>query len=601
MTVSPVFVVAPPGAGGAELAAALMHSPDAVTLDGDPYTAVPKLHPGRRGWDSARLVRQDVRPAIVEKLQAAWAAHDGESRVVGCWDDLPLQVAFLARVFPAARFVHLERHPTPAIGSALRGWEAGTAITQPELPDWPGPPWSFTLTPQWRNLAGRPLPEIVADQWRQATETAVADLSSLDPRRWTSVRHADLAAEPEQTIDRVCAFLGLDSSGSVSAYAGPSDPSREFLDRAAGVVPHETAARAFSVLSDRARGKPAPAPGSPFRSTATNNFASLLAKSGSSVLVTTYQTGRLLVLRERDGELNTHLRSFESPMGLAHRDGRLAMGTKSQVWTFTDMPRLARSLEPKGHHDAAFAPRSVHFTGDIRVHDLAWAGGELWAVATRFSTLVTFDGHNSFVPRWRPPFITELAPEDRCHLNGMCVIDDRVRYVTMLGTSNEAGGWRPDKAHGGAIMDVESGEFVATGLSMPHSPRWYQGKLWVLESGEGGLCTVDLASGKVTTVARLPGFTRGVAFIGRYALVGLSEVREANTFGGLPLTARLENRECGVWIVDTETGETMGYLRFDDAVEEIFEVALLPGIRFPDVLEPGAPELLNAFAVPGPT
>jgi uncharacterized protein (TIGR03032 family) len=145
---------------------------------------------------------------------------------------------------------------------------------------------------------------------------------------------------------------------------------------------------------------------------------------------------------------------------------------------------------------------------------------------------------------------------------------------------------------------VETNEFVATGLSMPHSPRWHQGKLWVLESGEGGLCTVDLATGKVTTIARLPGFTRGLAFAGRYALVGLSEVREANTFGGLPLTARLENRECGVWIVDTETGETMGFLRFDDVVEEIFDVALLPGIRFPDVLEPGAPELLNAFALP---
>jgi uncharacterized protein (TIGR03032 family) len=322
--------------------------------------------------------------------------------------------------------------------------------------------------------------------------------------------------------------------------------------------------------------------------------------TGSSVLVSTYQTGRLLVLRERDGELNTHFRSFESPMGIAYRDGRLAMGTKSQVWTFSSMPRLAAKLEPEGRHDAAFVPRTVQFTGDIRVHDIAWAQGELWAVATRFSTLVTFDGQNSFVPRWRPPFISALAPEDRCHLNGLCVVDDRVRYVTLLGTSDEAGGWRPTKAHGGAIMDVDTDEYVATGLSMPHSPRWHDGRLWVLESGEGGLCTVDTTTGEVTTIARLPGFTRGLAFAGKYALVGLSEVREANTFGGLPLTARLENRECGVWIVDTETGETMGYLRFDDVVQEIFDVQLLPGIRFPDVLEAGAPEMLNAFALPAP-
>lgn len=598
MTLSPVFVVAPPGAGGPELAAALAHSPDVEPLPTDPYAAVPRLHPGRRGWDSARLVQQDVKPATVEPLRAAWSAHG--PRPLGYWDDLPLQVGFLARAFPSARFVVLDRHPAHALAAALGSWEDGTATSRPELPDWPGPPWSLALTPRWRALSGRPLPEIVADQWEQAAGIALADLIPLDPRRWTSVRHDDLVAEPEQTIDRVCAFLGLDSSGAVSAYAGPPTPAPALVDRVAGVVPHEVAEQAAAVLADRARGKQASAPGSPFRSTATTNFAGLLALSGSSLLVTTYQTGRLLVLRERDGELNTHLRSFESPMGIAYRDGHLAMGTKSEVWTFTNMPRLAAALEPKGLHDAAFTPRTVHFTGDIRVHDIAWAQGELWAVATRFSTLVTFDGENSFVPRWRPAFITDLAPEDRCHLNGLCVIDDRVRYVTMLGTSNEAGGWRPGKAHGGAIMDVESGEYVATGLSMPHSPRWHQGKLWVLESGEGGLCTVDIATGKVTTVARLPGFTRGLAFAGRYALVGLSEVREANTFGGLPLTARLENRECGVWIVDTETGETMGYLRFDDAVEEIFDVALLPGIRFPDVLEPGAPELLNAFAVPGP-
>lgn len=600
MTLSPVFVVAPPGVGGPELASALAQSPDVVALPADPYAAVPQLHPERRGWDSARLVQQDVKPATVERLREAWTAHAPHGRPLGCWDDLALQVAFLARAFPAARFVFLDRHPAHAIASALDSWETGTATARPDLPGWQGMPWSLALTPLWRELVGAPLPEVVADQWCRATELAAADLAALDPRRWTVVRHHDLATEPEQTIDRLCAFLELDSTGAVSAYAGPRDPAPGLLERVSDLVPHDAARQTAAVLADRMRGNHTPAPGSPFRSTATTNFAGLLALSRSSLLVTTYQTGRLLVLRERDGELNTHLRSFESPMGIAYRDGRLAMGTKSQVWTFHDMPRLAASLEPKGLHDAAFAPRTVQFTGDIRVHDIAWAQGELWAVATRFSTLVTFDGQNSFVPRWCPPFITELAPEDRCHLNGLCVIDDRVRYVTMLGTSNEAGGWRPGKAHGGAIMDVESNEYVATGLSMPHSPRWHQGKLWVLESGEGGLCTVDLETGKVTTVARLPGFTRGLAFAGRYALVGLSEVREANTFGGLPLTARLENRECGVWIVDTETGETMGYLRFDDAVEEIFDVALLPGIRFPDVLEPGAPELLNAFAVPGP-
>jgi uncharacterized protein (TIGR03032 family) len=249
-------------------------------------------------------------------------------------------------------------------------------------------------------------------------------------------------------------------------------------------------------------------------------------------------------------------------------------------------------------HDAVFVPRTTHQTGDIRIHDVAWAGEELWAVNTRFSCLVTFDGVNSFVPRWTPPWVTALAAEDRCHLNGLAVVEDRVRYVTALGTTDTAGGWRPGKARGGVLVDVETDEVVASGLSMPHSPRWYRDRLWVLESGEGTLATVDVRTGEVSTVAELPGFTRGLAFAGRYAFVGLSQVREATTFGGLPLTGRLEDRQCGVWIVDIETGRVMGFVRFEDKVQEIFDVALLPGLSFPEILEPHAEELLTAYVVP---
>ena len=161
------------------------------------------------------------------------------------------------------------------------------------------------------------------------------------------------------------------------------------------------------------------------------------------------------------------------------------------------------------------------------------------------------------------------------------MVDDEVRYVTALGTSDEAGGWRENKARGGVVMDVPSNEIVAAGLSMPHSPTWYRDKLWVLESGEGAIGYVDLDTGKVETVAQLPGFTRGLAFAGPLAFVGLSEVRESATFGGLPLTGRLEERQCGVWVVNIETGQTIAFLRFEDLVQEIFAVKLLPGDRLP--------------------
>jgi uncharacterized protein (TIGR03032 family) len=172
-----------------------------------------------------------------------------------------------------------------------------------------------------------------------------------------------------------------------------------------------------------------------------------------------------------------------------------------------------------------------------------------------------------------------------------------VRYVTALGESDDPGGWRSDKAHGGILIDVESGETVVSGLSMPHSPRWHRDRLWLLESGEGTLAVADLESGTVETVCELPGFTRGLAFAGPLAFVGLSEVREATTFGGLPLTGRLEERQCGVWVVNIATGKVVGMLRFEDLVQEIFDVELLPA-SFPEIAEHGSDAVTEAFVVP---
>ena len=293
---------------------------------------------------------------------------------------------------------------------------------------------------------------------------------------------------------------------------------------------------------------------SPLRSVNSSNLVDILDQLGSSLMVTTYQTGKLVCIRKDGTGVNTHFRQFESPMGLDLRGGRLAIGTRSQVFEYHNVPSVAAKLEPAGKYDACFVPRRSHYTGDIRIHELAYAGDELWFVNTRFSCLATLDQDHSFVPRWRPPFIKALAAEDRCHLNGMAVVDDEVRYVSMLGASDEAGGWRENKASGGLIMDVPSSEPVIGGLSMPHSPRWYRDQLWVLESGEGAIGRVDLDTGKVETVAKLPGFTRGLSFMGPLAFIGLSEVRESSTFGGLPLTGRLEERQCGVWVVNIETG-----------------------------------------------
>jgi uncharacterized protein (TIGR03032 family) len=214
------------------------------------------------------------------------------------------------------------------------------------------------------------------------------------------------------------------------------------------------------------------------------------------------------------------------------------------------------------------------------------------------SNLATLDPESNFVPRWRPPFVTELEPSDRCHLNGLAMVDGQPKYVTALGETNEMHGWRPNKAKGGILMDVDTGEVITRGLSMPHSPRWHGGRLWVCESGSGTLGTVDPNSGRYEAVAAVPGFTRGLDFVGDLAFVGLSQVRESAVFSGLEITERLapEERTCGVCVVDLRTGTVVALLEFTSGVQEVFAVALLPR-RFSDLINDDK-LLEDSFVVP---
>jgi uncharacterized protein (TIGR03032 family) len=149
-------------------------------------------------------------------------------------------------------------------------------------------------------------------------------------------------------------------------------------------------------------------------------------------------------------------------------------------------------------------------------------------------------------------------------------------------------------------MDVASGEVITCGLSMPHSPRWYMGRLWVCESGTGTLGYVDLDSGKYNPIAEMPGFTRGVDFAGNFAFVGLSQVRESAVFSGIPITERLtaEQRTCGVCVIDLSSGQVVALLRFETAVQEVFAVTVLPGRRYPDLINDNETLLENSFTVP---
>lgn len=339
-------------------------------------------------------------------------------------------------------------------------------------------------------------------------------------------------------------------------------------------------------------------PGEALKSEFSASFLALLDKGRLSVAVSTYQAGQVVLLRADNGKLNTHFCSFNRPMGIAARGNRLVVGTNNEIFEFRNTPAVAPKVEPTGRHDACFIPRSIHYTGNIDIHELDFAGDELWFVNTRFSCLCTLDLDHSFVPRWRPPWVSAYAVEDRCHLNGLAVVDDRPRYVTALGRTDTVGGWRQDKNAGGVLYDLVRGKVLVDGLSMPHSPRFYRDRVWFLESGYGSLSWYDPKTAKSGRLAQVPGFTRGLDFVDRYALVGLSQVRESSTFEGIPITADGSQRRSGVWIIDLETGETAGLLRFSDAVEEIFAVKILHGMSFPSLLEPGHPLIGPSYVLP---
>jgi uncharacterized protein (TIGR03032 family) len=222
----------------------------------------------------------------------------------------------------------------------------------------------------------------------------------------------------------------------------------------------------------------------------------------------------------------------------------------------------------------------------------------LWTVNTRFSCLCTLDPDYSFVPRWRPPFITAVAAEDRCHLNGLAIVAGRPQYVTALGESDTAGGWRPSKPHGGCLIEVTSGEVLLRGLCMPHSPRWHEDRLWLLESGKGRLLVVGRGAGRGEMVAELPGFARGLALVGPYAFIGLSKIRPTSAMDGVPLAKGRTQLKCGVAVVDCRDGRMIALLEFQTAVEEIFDVQVLPGLRFPEVVGFQKEAINHTFVVP---
>jgi len=341
-----------------------------------------------------------------------------------------------------------------------------------------------------------------------------------------------------------------------------------------------------------------------FALTTSRSFNGWLDSLGGSLAFTTYQAGKVFFLGLKpDGKLSVFERSYPRCMGIgvSSDGGTLLMATHYQLYRFDN---VLPAGQKQGIYDAAYAPHQAWITGDIDIHDVEIdRDGKPVFINTLFNCVATVGNGASFKPLWKPLFISKLAAEDRCHMNGLAMENGKPKYITCVSRSDASDGWRDRRADGGLVIDVTTDEIIAEGLSMPHSPRLHDGKLWLLNSGKGEFGWVDIKSGIFNPLTFCPGYARGLTITGNYAIIGLSQSRDNKTFQGLPLNQALKDKDvdarCGLLIVDLTTGDAVEWVRIEGVVQELFDVAVLPGIKCPSAIGLKGQEILQVISIEG--
>jgi uncharacterized protein (TIGR03032 family) len=543
---------------------------------------------------------------------------------------LGMNIDFLYSQFPDAKFIYVSRDATQTVISSTIAWQTAEFVYHPELPNWWGSKWSFPLISGWPELVGEPIADITARQFLEITSVLVSDLAKIPRSNWAHVGFEELVHNPQATVSRAMTELGLPWRSALPKTLPRSKGGSLFTPDASrnsirpGVlgavnrqlVKYPELPKLFetvtgsNLLSPRTGSAQATEPRvgglrkvssetTPMKADYSGAFVELLTKAKSSLIFSAYNSGYLGTVRADGASLDTSYRQMQKPMGIALSGSKLSISTEDSVIGFQKQNGLASVVAKDAQFDAVFVPQSTVYTGNIAIHDMAYGSAPgfegLWFANTAFSCISRLDHELSFVPEWRPKWISSLAHENRCHLNGLAMVDGAPRYVTSLSQADTPGGWREYKGTGGVIVDIKTDRVIASGLSMPHSPRWHKNKLYFLESGKGSLALVDHRSGEVTTIATLPGFTRGLAFIGDYALVGLSQVRDS-AFKDLPVTSSKKERNCGIWVVDIRSGKTVGTLKFEGVIQELFDIVVVENSSWPVIID-RIPQAAMAFVL----
>ena len=344
-----------------------------------------------------------------------------------------------------------------------------------------------------------------------------------------------------------------------------------------------------------ARGAPAE-----LRVTASGGFTAWMAEHDASFAFTTYADGTsYFVGLDNGGDTFVLGRGYDRTLGLTATPDTVVMSTQFQIWQFQNA--LADGQVANGF-DKVYVPQVAYTTGDVLTHDVTVDGqGTILFVNTLFSCLAAVSAQYSFSPIWHPPFISDLRPDDRCHLTGLAMDEGSPRFVTLAAQTDEPAGWRNAVKGSGCVMDVRTNDVVAADLTLPSSPRLLGGQLWLHEAGSGYFGTIDLQSGKFQPIAFCPGFPRGLSFIGNYAIAAASRVWEGQAFGGLPLadnlkTYRVTERNA-ILIIDLSTGELAHWMRVDGGASEIYDLVAVAGVRRPAAIDLKSSDMRRVLSV----
>jgi len=355
-----------------------------------------------------------------------------------------------------------------------------------------------------------------------------------------------------------------------------------------------------------------------FSSTATDNFAKILKALNISLAVTSYQSARLILVRSDGETIDTNLKAFPRPMGIYADENHITLGTFNQVLEFKraddilesikngsldntgnfstkvlekDKEKMQELKEQRDEEiaevrkaDALYLPRASLTTGMINIHDIAWGDEGLWVVNSTFSCLSTLSPDNSFVARWKPKFISKLVPEDRCHLNGMAMLNGKPKYVTTFNMEDSRDSWSEGRIDYGTLIDIDTDEILIEGMIMPHSPKVYKGEVYVCESGLGVVWRYNPITKEKAQVVKLQGFTRGLYFYGGVMFVGLSQVRASEIKTPSPISTMYDETYAGVWMINLEDNTEIGHIKFDGDVDQIYDIAIIPDSTMPELL-----------------